>query len=228
MAQPMISESLVGRRREVGISIPEETLRYFKGIIGQIEIALPERQCRVLMLTSSLEKEGTTAVTTALGLVIASTMGRKTLLVDCNPIHPDIGQIFGNAGMGLNEYIARIADKTQTIYQTPLENLFVMPIGHKFTTLAAFGNPSLKGGIDMLREDFQYVLIDAAPLGIDPDMTLLCDKVDGVVLIIRHGKTRRETATRTKEMIERAGGRIIGVILNRRKFPIPAFLYNRL
>lgn len=210
------------------LMLPQDTLQYFKGIIGQIEVALPEQQCRVVMLTSSLDEEGTTSVTTALGFVLASTIKRKTLLIDCNPIHPEIGYRFGTGTAGLNEYIEGLTDKADCIHSTSIENLAVMPIGNKFTTLASFGNPNLKRGIDRLREGFQHVLIDAAPLGINPDMTLLCDKVDGVVLIIRHGKTRMEIASRTKEMIERAGGKIIGVILNRRKFPIPAFLYNRL
>jgi Mrp family chromosome partitioning ATPase len=52
--------------------------------------------------------------------------------------------------------------------------------------------------------------------------------VDAVVLVIRHGGTRREVVRRAKETVERAGGKILGVVLNKRKFPIPEFLYRRL
>ncbi len=227
MAEPTVSESLSDQNWETAVVLGDG-VNYLKGIIGQIEVALPEKHCRVLMLTSCLEGEGTTEVTAILGLTLASAIKRKTLMVDCNPLHPDLGYRFTSQTTGLNEYLGKLVDKAQAIHQTAVENLWVMPIGKKFTTLAAFGNPCLKSGIDMLREDFQYVLIDAGPLGINSDMTLLCDKVDAIVMVVRYGKTRRETVTRTKEIIERAGGKIIGVVLNRRKFPIPAFLYNRL
>jgi Mrp family chromosome partitioning ATPase len=52
--------------------------------------------------------------------------------------------------------------------------------------------------------------------------------VDAVVLVVKHGGTRREVVKRAKETIERSGGKILGVVLNKRKFPIPEFLYKRL
>jgi Mrp family chromosome partitioning ATPase len=79
-----------------------------------------------------------------------------------------------------------------------------------------------------MRSRFEYVLLDSAAVGLNPETTVLCDKVDAVVLVVRHGSTRREVVRKSKEMIERAGGRILGVVLNKRKFPIPEFLYRRL
>jgi Mrp family chromosome partitioning ATPase len=70
--------------------------------------------------------------------------------------------------------------------------------------------------------------MDAAPVGTYPECAVLCDKVDSVILVVKHGSTRREVVVRTREIITRAGGKILGVVLNRRRFPIPEFLYRRL
>jgi Mrp family chromosome partitioning ATPase len=72
------------------------------------------------------------------------------------------------------------------------------------------------------------VLLDAAPIGNYPDPQIICPKVDGVIMVITAGKTRRQVAQRVKKEIEDAGGRILGVVINRRKYYIPAWIYKRL
>ncbi len=214
--------------RGESIVIPEEALYHYKGLIGQIEVGLPQQKSRVLLFSSSLEKEGTTEVVVGLGVVLAAGMGRKTAIIDCNPANPELQERFGTSSIGLNEYMKGMIPLEQALSNTTVPNLHVMPLGEKFTTLAAFGEERLISGLDRLRQRFEYVLIDSAPIGLNPDMTVLCDKVDAVVLVVRHAKTRREVVKRAKEIIERAGGKVLGVVLNRRKFPIPEFLYRRL
>jgi len=210
------------------ILIPEEALYHYKGLVGQIEVALPQQYSRVLLFSSSLEQEGTTEVIVGLGMVLAAGMGRMTAIIDCNPSHPELAKRFGTGPIGLNEFIKEMVPLEQALSNTMVPNLHIMPLGEKFTTLAAFGEERLRSGIKKLREKFEYVLIDSAPIGLNPDMTVMCDKVDAVILVVRHGKTRREVVKRTKDIIERAGGRVLGAVLNRRKFPIPEFLYRRL
>ena len=53
-------------------------------------------------------------------------------------------------------------------------------------------------------------------------------KVDGVILVVESGRTRRPTAIKAKKELEQAGAKIIGVILNRRKYYIPEWIYKRL
>jgi Mrp family chromosome partitioning ATPase len=91
-----------------------------------------------------------------------------------------------------------------------------------------FGREELQNVIDQLKRKFDYVLIDAAPVGTYADCAVLCDKVDAVILVVKHGGTRREVARRTKDIVTRAGGRVLGVVLNRRNYPIPDFIYKRL
>ena len=208
--------------------LPNEIVSYYKGLIGQIEIALPTSGGRVLMLSSSIEGEGTTDVALGLGLTLATEMDRKVAIVDCNLRHPEIHLRFGTQDVGLSEYFSGEVELEQALVNTVVPNLYALPLGRNLTSLAGVGSERLRALLETLRDKFDYVLIDAAPIGTYAECVVLCDKVDAIILIIRHGSTRREVVKRTKEIIDRAGGRILGVVLNRRKFPIPEFLYRKI
>jgi capsular exopolysaccharide synthesis family protein len=207
---------------------PDELMKYYKSVIGQIEIALPRQASRVIMLSSSVYGEGTTDVAVGLGITIANEMGRKTVIVDCNMHHPEVHLRFGVPDVGLGEYLTGRVPIDQAMSNTAVPGLYTMPLGRGVVSLAAFGNERLEKLIAELRSNFEYVLIDAAPVGVHPECVVLCDKVDGVILVVRYGRTRREIVKRAKEIITRADGNLLGVVLNRRKFPIPEFLYRKI
>jgi protein-tyrosine kinase len=207
---------------------PDQALDHYKTLVGQIEIALPQQGCRVIMLSGSAPGEGTTEITIGLGLALASAMGRKTAIIDSNLRHPDLHARFGTSEVGLGEYLNREVALDKALANTIVPNMYIMPAGRSLESLAAVSKEQITSFIADLREKFEYVLIDAAPVGTYPDWAVLCDKVDSVILVVKHGATRREVVKRTKDIITRAGGKILGVVLNRRRFPIPDFLYRRL
>jgi Mrp family chromosome partitioning ATPase len=79
-----------------------------------------------------------------------------------------------------------------------------------------------------VRKDFDYILFDASPLNMFPDSAAICSRVDGVILVVTYGQTRRRAALRTQKEPENAGARILGVIINPIKFYIPKWIYRRL
>ncbi len=87
---------------------------------------------------------------------------------------------------------------------------------------------SLRARLSQLRAEFDYVLVDAPPIGSCGDGTLLGQLTDGVVLVVGCNSTRRETARAAKEGLEAAGVPILGTVLNKRTYPIPEALYRRL
>lgn len=218
-----------GRKRiDAGAVMSDEAFSYYRGLVGQIEIALPQHSTRVLLVSSSVRGEGTTEIAVGLALILSAGMGRRTALVDCNVSHPDLHRRFGTQRAGFDEAIGGDLSIDQALVNTTVPNLYVMPAGERLGHLTAHDAEGLKSLISSLRDRFDYVIMDSAPIGISPESSVFCDKVDAVILVVRHGRTRREIVKRTKEIIERSGGRLLGVILNRRTFPIPGFLYRRL
>jgi hypothetical protein len=82
--------------------------------------------------------------------------------------------------------------------------------------------------LDQLRDEFEYVLIQAHPAGISSEAALLGRLTDGIILLLGAGRTRRATARKLKENLEGAQCRILGTVLTGRTFPIPDGIYRRL
>lgn len=90
------------------------------------------------------------------------------------------------------------------------------------------GSQRMEGLIETLRQRFDYVILDSAPVVSYPDSVALNRYMDGVILVVRAGKTRWEVVQKGQASMEKAGANILGVVLNRRKFAIPKAVYDRL
>ena len=79
-----------------------------------------------------------------------------------------------------------------------------------------------------LRAEFDYVLVDGPPVNRYADATVLGKLADGVVLVVQANSTHREAARKAKETLAAANIRLLGAVLNKRTFPIPAALYRKI
>ena len=93
--------------------------------------------------------------------------------------------------------------------------------------LSVFQSEAFDEFLQKAREFFKYVVVDAPPLAGHPETLLLSRKADGVILVIESEKTRKQSALWAKKQIETAGGKLLGVVLNKRKYRIPNWLYKR-
>jgi protein-tyrosine kinase len=82
--------------------------------------------------------------------------------------------------------------------------------------------------LQLLREHFNYVLIDCHSVNSPTTLTVMAKLVDGVVLVASAGQTRCDEIRRAEQVVEIAHGNILGLVLNKRKYPIPGWLYGRI
>lgn len=82
--------------------------------------------------------------------------------------------------------------------------------------------------IDFLRTQVDYALLDCGSLKQSGDLLSVAPFVDGVILVIEAGRTRREQISHAERTIEAAEGHILGHVLNKRTYPIPNWIYRRL
>jgi hypothetical protein len=101
-------------------------------------------------------------------------------------------------------------------------NLWLAPPGHLRTGDGAGSR------LAQLQGRFEYLIVDAAAFAGLPDAAALGGMIDGVVLILDEHVTRREVARRVADTLQAAGGRLLGVVLANRSYPIPERLYRRL
>jgi receptor protein-tyrosine kinase len=86
----------------------------------------------------------------------------------------------------------------------------------------------LKERLAQLRDEFEYMLIDAPGTSVCGDAQLLGLVADATILVIEANSTRRLTARKAKESLDAAGVRLLGTVLHNRLFPIPERLYRKL
>ncbi len=166
----------------------------------------------LVMTTPAADNEKSAAVAN-LAVTLAQG-GRRTVLVDCDLRRPSLHTYFGlNNDTGLTSMILN-DEKTAPLQATSVENLWLLASGPKPPNPAdLLGSKKLDQLIETLTESYDFVLFDAPPVVAVTDAAVLGGKVDGVLLVVNAGRTRRDHAERAKEMLEQAKVRLIGVTL---------------
>lgn len=172
-----------------------------------------DRPLRTLVITSAAPEEGKSTTIANLAVTMAQS-GKKTILVDCDLRRPSLHTIFGlNAEPGLTNMLLD-ENSVPPLQNTQVENLYLLSSGAKPPNPAdLLGSNKLDNVIERLMETADIILFDAPPVIAVTDAVILGSKVDGVLLVVQAGKTRRDHAERAKEMLEKANVHIIGVTL---------------
>ncbi|MCP4423231.1 MAG: CpsD/CapB family tyrosine-protein kinase [Chloroflexi bacterium] len=168
---------------------------------------------RSLVVTSPAAAEGKSMTIANLAVTMAQS-GRKTILADCDLRRPSLHTLFDlNNEPGLTNMVLD-DDGEPPLQATGVENLWLLPSGPKPPNPAdLLGSKKVDQAIARLLEMADFVLFDAPPVIAVTDAAVLGAKVDGVLLIVNAGKTRRDHAERAKELLEKAKVRIVGAAL---------------
>ena len=79
-----------------------------------------------------------------------------------------------------------------------------------------------------MKAEAEWVLFDSPPINSFNDSIALAHRVDAVVMVVEAEKTRWEVAQSAKQRVESGNGKILGIVLNKRRYYIPKFIYKRL
>lgn len=222
------------REREEGLPtaarLLAETLQNeCEALRSSLEVSLARVAHRVVMLTGATREEGCTTILAALAFNLAVRGGQRVLVVDTNLRHPSVHGVFGHENdQGLGDALAGRAEPLQVISPTAFPGLSVMLLGERDLLPAdLFGSDGVTQLISAVKEQYDYVLVDAPAVLAVPEVAVLAGEVDGVVLIARAGRTKRETLMKARRLLERTGSSVLGVVLNRRRYEIPTVFYKR-
>ncbi|MCK4546894.1 MAG: CpsD/CapB family tyrosine-protein kinase [Candidatus Eisenbacteria sp.] len=201
-----------------------ETLR------SAIEAALPGRAQRVIMFTSAVRGEGCTTLVASLAYTLATRGGMRVALVDANIKAPGLAALMGlGPHAGLTDVIGRDLDLNLALRATPTPNLHVLLCGNTpLISSEVFGSSRTASVLQSLKEHHPYVLLDTSAVMSVPEVAMQATSADGVVLVARANKTDRAVLQKTRDILQGSGANLLGVVLNRRRFVIPEFIYRRL
>lgn len=170
---------------------------------------------KTIMIASTNTQEGKSTIATNLALIMAQAH-RKVTLVDADFRRPSI-----HTALEINQFkgLSDIFRGTMTLWEavTPIEDklILVLPTGRIPPNPAELlGSEKMDQIINSIKEISDLVVFDAPPF-IVPDASILASKVDGIVLVVRPGYTRKTAIKEIKEQLTRVGTPILGVVMNR-------------
>lgn len=169
---------------------------------------------RTILVTSPGRAEGKTLTATNLALTMAQQSKGRVVLVDADLRKADVHEFLGvPESRGLSEVLAGEAALAEVIVEIAGLDLFFVPGGRRPPRPAELlGSAAMRAVLGEMRTRFDRVVIDTPPIGAVADAGILTPLVDGVLIVVRAGRTTTQALDRViQEMDER---RLIGLVLN--------------
>lgn len=216
-----------GELNEAHRQILMQNLGAFAGIQGGLLSAAEHRDVRTILITSCNRGEGKTVAASGMAYTLAGPANADVLLMDGNLSAPALHTLFAVAPEpGLSDYLATDIALDEAVCPTSLPHLLLMPCGRAAASLFDLTrSDTLTKRLASLKSKFDYVICDGSSVFGSSDASLIAGFFDGVVLVVECERTRWEVVRDAKERLTKAGGRILGVALNKRRYYIPKALY---
>ncbi len=175
----------------------------------------PDKPFKRMLVTSSGPQEGKSTTTINLGIAMAQS-GNRVLIIDTDMRRPRLHKAFGVPNeVGVSSLVVGEGSLESAIKSTEVPGLFIMPCGPvppnpaELLHTKAFADLLAK-----LSDRFDRVLLDSPPVGAVADAVVLATLVDGVVMVLKAGKTNRDVALRTVRALRDVKAPIYGAVLN--------------
>ena len=173
-----------------------------------------------IMLTSCHASEGKSYLSMNIMRTVAK-LGKSVVLVDADLRRSMIIQKYGiqfdseEQAMGLSHFLAGMADESSVVYETDIPGAYMVPVGRKVSnSLPLLNSQRFQRLLDDLAEQFDYVIIDAPPIGLVIDAAQIAKFCDGTVLVVGFNSVRRQELIDAKDQIAQTGCPILGAVMN--------------
>jgi capsular exopolysaccharide synthesis family protein len=170
---------------------------------------------RAFVITSAGIGEGKTVTALNLAWLLAQTDGVSALVIDADLRQPCTAEYLSiDVEWGLSEVLTGETRLSEAIVKLQPSGLHLLPGGAAREDVAELlSGPRFGRLLDEARKMFDYIIIDAPPLGVFTDANLLINRADAALLVVRAGKTRYAVVDQLLEQLPRE--RMLGVVLNR-------------
>jgi succinoglycan biosynthesis transport protein ExoP len=190
---------------------------FFGRMATNLLMAAKHQELHTIMVTSPEPREGKSTIATNLAYSLAEA-GQKTLLIDMDLYRPTLHKYFETPNHpGLRDFLLTKCTLESAIYPTTLPSLWVLPSGELLEKCEGVmtGSQKVAEVFEQITQEYDFVILDSpAFLGVS-DGLMLSSLVDGILIVVKLGKTRQPTLEAVYQQIANVQANIIGIVVNR-------------
>lgn len=188
----------------------------YRTLRTNIQFSQGDKEIKTIVITSTGSGEGKSTTCSNLATAFAQS-GHKVLIIDCDLRRPVQHKLFSLSNeLGLTNFLISSCTLNEAVKKTEIEGL------HVITSGVIPPNPSellnckkLQDYLVKFKEIYDYIIMDTPPAGIVTDAQILAGKAEGTVLVVDSRHTDKKAAVATKDLLDKVGAHIIGVVLNK-------------
>ena len=224
----MVPSWAMRRRREPGdgdgrpfaLAAQSETASDFAEAFRNLRTSLlyssPDHPPKTITVTSLQPEDGKTSLATNLAISLVQLGGAEILLIDADMRRPNLHNVLSvPQAPGLSTFLTGQAEVADVIAPTGVPNLSIIPSGRiPLNPAELLTSARLCQALDALGGRFAHIVVDTGPIFGVSDAMILAAQVEGVVLVLRHGRASRDAAQRAIRNLMSVRAKLLGVILN--------------
>jgi non-specific protein-tyrosine kinase len=199
----------------------------YRTLRTNLEFSSLDEPLKTIVVTSPGPEEGKSTTLANLAVTLAHAE-KRVILVDCDLRRPSQHEIFGSSNeVGLTTMVVHEeAMRDPPLVETGVEGLQLLPSGPLPPNPSELvGSRRMAEIISALSERADIVLFDAPPVIAVTDAAVLASRVDGVLLVIKAGTTKRDHAKRAKALLDKVNAHVVGAVLNNIKMDTSYYRY---
>jgi polysaccharide biosynthesis transport protein len=203
----------------------------FRALRTSLMLSQAEHPPQVILVTSSLPREGKSTAAVNLAVTFAQ-LGDRTVLVDGDMRKPGISKLLsmteGSRHAGLSTYLAGVSSlELVTIPHPSIPNLTAIPAGPIPPNPAdLLSSQRLRDMIAALRREYKFVIIDSPPVMAATDSIVVSVSTDCVLMVVRSGVTPKDAFVRARDQLAGVKSPLLGVVLNAVDTTSPDYYYS--
>lgn len=188
----------------------------YRGIRTSIEFSNIDKDLKTIVVTSTRQNEGKSTVIANLAVTFAS-LDKKVLIIDGDLRNPSVHKMFGVSNIhGITDILVNNRAFVDCAHTTGISNLHVLTVGPMPPNPSEIlSSKKMKQFIEGLKDNYDYIFIDAPPIGIVTDAGIISTYADGCIFVVGANEADIDHIKIAKERLDSIGANILGTILNK-------------
>lgn len=185
----------------------------YRSLAANLQFAYADRQLQTIGITSAAQGEGKSTTLANLAVALAQT-GQRVIAIDADLRRPGLHTLFGvSRDQGLTD-VLRGQQAELPLQDTGAPGVRVLASGPVTANpLEALASRRFDQALALARAQADFVLVDTPPAGALADVAVIAPRLEGMLLVVSAGHTKRDLARRAREQLERVNANLLGVVL---------------